>query len=324
MMEPVSRIAGNDVEEQPLAIGFSDLRGFSSYTIERGDREAFRLVQRFNDLVDHHVSNAGGQVLKTYGDGVMTTFDDVAGALQCAAEMQHALSDYNEANSKEPLSAGIGLSWGTVIRTDDDVFGHSVNFAKRLADVAKGGQVIVSSELCDRTDPGDSFCLRDLGEHDVKGLGSHRIFELIWRDEVASLCLVDDSLNVVLTEDEKLVLEFAKSVKDRLADAQQKLLAEADTEGRGVQATLRRQIARRLSSRLPKWIDSMQARSGLGVEHRLADVRASLAKGKLIIQLPSGKKLSFDEKDVDFGQAQRFVDKLHGLKQAHPAKGRRT
>jgi len=215
------------------------------------------------------------------------------------------------------MSAGIGLAWGTVITTPDDVFGHSVNLAKRLADVAKGGQVILSSDFCDRTEDEKGFCLRDLGHHDVKGLGEYKIYELVWRDEVANLCLNDDSLNVVLTDDDKLVLEFAKSVKDRLAEAQRRLQEEASSEGTGVRAALSRQVAKRLSRRLPKWIDSWQARAGLGVEHQLAGIRATLSKGKLTLKLPNGRDLTFDGKDVDLDQAQRFVEKLNGLKSAH-------
>ena len=52
MTESLAETTGGHVSEQPLAIGFSDLRGFSSYTAERGDREAFRLAQRFSELVE--------------------------------------------------------------------------------------------------------------------------------------------------------------------------------------------------------------------------------------------------------------------------------
>ncbi|MFC2077721.1 adenylate/guanylate cyclase domain-containing protein [Candidatus Bipolaricaulota bacterium] len=314
MTRPRNRIAGRDVDEQPLAIGFSDLRGFSLYTAERGDRQAFRLASRFSDLVERQVSEGGGVVLKTYGDGVMTSYERASDALQCATAMQEALSRYNESHEEEPLSAGIGLSWGSVIHTGDDVFGHSVNLAKRLADVAKGGQVIVSSSVCERTGTGEGFCLRDLGDHEIKDLGTHQLFELVWREEVANLCLSDDSLNVVLTEDDKLVLEFAKSIEEKLQFAQEKLLEEAGSEGGGAVALLRRQVASRLSKTLPRWIDSFQASAGLGEEHRLDQVKATLNRGRLTIQLPTGKKLRFDGHQVDIGQAERFIEKLRVLK----------
>jgi class 3 adenylate cyclase len=314
MAEPVRRIAGREVDEQPLAIGFSDLRGFTSYTAERGDRDAFRLASRFVDLVSRHVSEGGGTVLKTYGDGVMTSYETADGALRCAVAMQKALSAYNESHEEEPLSAGIGLSWGTVIHTGDDVFGHAVNLAKRISDIAKGGQVLVTDALSTKRGDESGFLLRNLGEHDVKGLGAHTLHELVWREEVANLSLTDDSLNVVLTEDDKLVLEFAKPLEEKLALAQQKLLAEADSEDRGTVAALRRQVAKKLSKALPRWMDSYQARAGLGEEHDLSKVDASLSRGKLTIRLPSGKSLALDGKQVDLSQAKRFIEKLEILK----------
>jgi len=314
MTQPLAETPGADVSEQPLAIGFSDLRGFSSYTAERGDREAFRLARRFSDLVERQVSEGGGSVLKTYGDGVMTTHESAEIALHCAAAMQEALSAYNAEHEDEPLSAGIGISWGSVLHTGDDVFGHSVNLAKRLADVAKGGQVIVSSSVCELTGSANGFCLRDLGDHEIRGLGTHRLYEFVWRDEVANLCLTDDSMNVVLTEDEKLVLEFAKPVEERLRKAQQALLAEAESDGAGPVAALRKKVAKSLSKRLPKWIDTFQASAGLGVEHRLADVEATLKAGSLVIHLPTGKKMTLDKSQIDLGQAERFIEKLSSLK----------
>jgi len=228
--------------------------------------------------------------------------------------MQKALSAYNESHEGEPLSAGIGLSWGTVIHTGDDVFGHAVNLAKRISDIAKGGQVLVTDALSTKRDDENAFLLRNLGEHDVKGLGAYTLHELVWREEVANLSLTDDSLNVVLTEDDKLVLEFAKPLEEKLALAQQKLLAEADSEDRGTVAALRRQVAKKLSKALPRWMDSYQARAGLGEEHDLSKVDASLSRGKLTIRLPSGKSLALDGKQVDLSQAKRFIEKLEILK----------
>jgi class 3 adenylate cyclase len=319
MAEQQRHIAGREIDEQPLAIGFADLRGFSQYTAERGDRDAFRLASRFADLVSQHVQEEGGAVLKTYGDGVMTSHGSADAALRCAAAMQEALRVYNETNEDEPLSAGIGLSWGTVIHTGDDVFGHSVNLAKRISDVAKGGQVIVSSSIRERANPEGGFRLRDLGSHEVKGLGAHILWELVWREEVANLRLSDNSLNVVLTEDDKLVLEFAKPVEEKLELARQKLLAEAASDGRGAVAALRRQVAKKLSRELPRWMDSYQARAGLGEEHSLSDIRASLSRGKLTIELPKGKRMTLDRTQIDLGQAERFIEMLRSLKGGAPA-----
>ena len=133
--------------EGPFAIQFSDLREFTAMTAERGDEEAFRLVRAFVELVEQRVSGHDGRVLKTYGDGVMTSFEDAAHAVECSIEMQDTLCSEYCHGEEAALSAGIGLTWGKAIRTDDDLFGSSVNLAKRIADVAKGGQIIVSSSV---------------------------------------------------------------------------------------------------------------------------------------------------------------------------------
>jgi len=314
MLEDSRQIAGTEVDEQPLAIGFSDLRGFTSYTAERGNREAFRLARRFVDLVDREVSEEGGRVLKTYGDGVMTSHESPDVALRCSAAMQEALRRYNAEHEDEPLSAGIGLSWGSVLHTGDDVFGHSVNFAKRLADLAKGGQILVSSSLHERTAKDGTARMRHLGEHQIKGLGQHSLYEYVWREEVANLNLSDGSLNVVLTEDDKIVLEFAKSIEEKLKLAHEKLLAEAGSDDGGPVAVMRRKVAQSLARKLPRWIDSFQASAGLGVEHGLEDVEATLRSGRLVIRLPSGKRLALEKGQVDLGQAERFVEKLNAKK----------
>jgi len=299
--------------ERALAVGFSDLRGFSSYTAERGDREAFRVVSQFTDLVSCHVDQHGGRVLKTYGDGVMTSFDEAEGAVACAANMQRALRDFNERNEETPISAGIGLTWGPVIQTEDDLFGHSVNFAKRLADVAKGGQIVVSSAICEVITDENRFCFRELGERAIKGLGRHKLYELVWLDEVANLCLNDDTLNVVLTEDDKLVLEFAKPLEERLQQIRQKLDQPRDNEP-ATSTWLRERIAKRLEKSMPRWLESAQQwASGMGIEHALDEVQVTYEGERLSVILPGGKNLVFPRGKFDPDQAMRFIERLEAL-----------
>jgi class 3 adenylate cyclase len=309
-------------DNQPLAIGFSDLREFSSYTAERGDEEALRIARDFTSLVEESLKEHGGRMLKTYGDGVMTSFDAAERAVLCAAGMQKALSIYNQSRSGEPICAGIGLTWGSAIRTGDDLFGHSVNLAKRLADVAKGWQIIVSPSIVEQSRESVGFRFRDLGDREIKGLGTHRLYELVWRDEVAKLCLPDNSLDFVLTGDQKLVLEFAKPVGEALTQIQQKLLPK-DGE-KGAAAYLKRRLTARFQRELPKWIDAVRRYGGMGLEHRLDDIEASVTGGKLRIRLPDGKDLTFDEHQINLEEAERFLGRLAALRQqkGRPAQGR--
>jgi class 3 adenylate cyclase len=303
-------------DEQSLAIGFGDLRGFTSYTAERGDREALRVAERFASVVRAELDEHGGRLLKTYGDGVMMSFDDSSSAVRSVIDAQRALSEYNEGHPEESLCAGFGLTWGPAIRTGDDLFGHSVNLAKRLADIAKACQIVVAPEIRDRASASPDFAFRDLGQKKIKGLGRTRLYEVVWRDEAAVLSLPDDSLDVILTNDQRLVLEFAKPVEEALDAIRAKLDAGANEKGPA--AFLKRKMVERLARDLPKWADAARRFGGIdvGVEHRLDEIDASFVDGELRIELPGGRSLAFNRSQIREEDARRFLAKLASLRGA--------
>jgi len=304
--------------DQPIAIQFSDLRGFSSFTAQHGDEKAFQIVRQFVDLVGSSVEQHGGRLLKTYGDGVMTSFNDPSQAVRCAVAMQETLCDEYCGGDDEDLaiSAGIGLSWGTAIQTDGDLFGHSVNLAKRLADEAKGGQIVASSSVVDETGALESYTFRDMGERSLKGIGDHQLYEVIWRPEVARIETADDHMDIILTEDQKVIVELGKSMKDKIEETLRQLETEVDDgEHSGLSRFLKQKLAKRLAKSLPTWIDWAESRAGLGIEHAVQDVKAEIADGKLMLILGSKKKpLSFNSKDVDPAAAKAFVERLERMK----------
>ena len=301
--------------EQPLAIQFSDLRGFTSFTAQRGDQEAYRVVRDFVGLVEEQVDQFGGRLLKTYGDGVMTSFEDAGQALRSSAAVQRKICDlYCDTEDKERISAGVGLTWGEAIRTEGDLFGHSVNLAKRLADVAKGGQIVASSTVLDQTGKLETFDFRDLGERELKGIGPEHLYEVIWRPEAAKVCLSDDSLDLVLTEDEKVVLEFAKPIKEKVMEAV-RTLEEEGPDTNGLEAIIRKKVAKLLAHRLPKMIDWAGAKAGLGMEHAAADVEAALQEGKLVITLPGHKTMRLSQDLVNPEAARQFVERLQQMRE---------
>jgi len=300
--------------DEPLAIQFSDLREFTALTEERGDEEAFRLVRAFVDLVESRVTGRGGRVLKTYGDGVMTSFEDAGEAVECSIEMQDALCAEYCHGEETILSAGIGLSWGTAIRTDDDLFGSSVNLAKRMADVAKGGQILVSSSVAGHSAvTGTEHVFHDLGERTLKGLGEHRLYELIWRNEVAKLETIGDDVEFVLTDDDKLVIEFAKPTGEKLREAREKLAVLGEGEP-GLEGMLKRAFGKRVARRLPDLMEWVGARAGMGIEHALEDVEVKLQRGALTLFIDGRKKVAFDREVVDLTEAERFIERLEALK----------
>lgn len=305
------------ISEKPVAVQFSDLRGFSSFTAQHGDQTAFEIAKRFTDLVGAKVEEHQGRLLKTYGDGVMTSFADPEAAVRCAVAMQETLCEtYCGEGDEETISAGIGLTWGPAIQTEDDLFGHSVNLAKRLADEAKGGQIVTSASVVDALGVSPICTFRSLGDRRLKGIGEHRLYEVVWRAEVARLETADSRMDIILTEDDHVVVEFSKTIQDKLAEVSRQLEAVADrSDGGGAAQALRRKLALRVAKSLPSWAEWMQSRAGLGIQHGVHDVHAEILDDRLTLFLgPSRKRISFDRDEVDRKAAQAFVDRLERRK----------
>ncbi len=151
---------------QPVAVLFSDLRGFTHYA-EHLDPE--RLVTELNAYLDamvHVIREAGGVVDKFIGDAIMAVFgvpapgvDDAARAIAAARAMNEALVRHNaerEAAGRPPLRHGIGVHYGPVVagnignaeRLQYTVVGDTVNLASRLESATKtqGVPVLISGE----------------------------------------------------------------------------------------------------------------------------------------------------------------------------------
>jgi adenylate cyclase len=125
-----------------LTVAFTDLEGFTSYTAREGDEAASHL------LADHHrevgpiVRSRGGKIAKRLGDGLLLTFPEPAAAVLACLELVAA--------EPAPLRLRAGAHRGEVVVTRDDVIGHVVNVAARVAESAQGGEVLVTKEVCDQ------------------------------------------------------------------------------------------------------------------------------------------------------------------------------
>lgn len=232
------------MDDGPLAILFGDLRDFTAYTARCGDEEAFQLVQTFLELVRREAKGHNGRLVKSYGDGVMIAFPTVSDAVRCAIGMQRALSEQNRANPEQCLCAGIGIAWGMPIRENDDLFGHTVNVAKRLADLAKGGQIVLSAKAKETVGDLEAVRYVDLGYQPLKGLGQQRVYGLIWRDELARLPVKEGKLDLILTRD-KLIIELSKRVQEEIQRARTEIHREAE-QSRGLAKWILSKIERSL------------------------------------------------------------------------------
>ena len=284
---------------EEIALLFSDIRGFSSYTVQQGDRAAYQL-SRLHDGILRERIDEHGVLVKSLGDGIMAAFEEPRHAIQAAVSIQRAIRELNQQEDAEPIDLGIGISSGTPVMTDIDFIGHAVNVSQRLSSLAKGGQILVSDRIRDEVRLPDDLHAIPLGEHPLKGIGVARVFEVAWIHEVERISDASDRLTLILTERGTIVAEIAKDPKQDLREALNQLSqAQAADEG-AFSALLQRWIGR-LALRLVRApLDVL----GVPREQAVDLVSLKLTRSRLCVHGEDGRLVL---EGVDRTKAERFI-----------------
>jgi adenylate cyclase len=72
--------------------------------------------------------------------------------------------------SERTLSSHAGVHTGPVIERDRDVFGHTVNLASRIADVAGPGEVLTTEAVVEATAAAATFGFERIEDTEFEGL----------------------------------------------------------------------------------------------------------------------------------------------------------
>jgi len=289
---------------EEIAVMFSDIRGFSTYTAEKGDQAAYRLSQLHTALLKDRIEEHGGVLVKTLGDGIMGAFDQPVGGISAAVAIQRAIRARNQETPEEPIDVGIGLASGSPVVSETDMIGHSVNLSQRISSLAKGGQILVTASIRDVVPLEEDLRYLSFGRKDLKGVGRETLYEVLWLGEVSRVSDAEDRFTLVLTDQGTVVLELAKEVRDQIEDA----LGKLEGEGEGAfSAFLGRTIAR-FTQRI---IDTSLGAAGIAREQGLDQVELSLKGKNLAVRL--GKK-ELLLRGVDAVAAKTFLARLDELK----------
>ncbi|MDA4103908.1 adenylate/guanylate cyclase domain-containing protein [Mycolicibacterium monacense] len=128
-----------------VVLVFSDIEGSTQRNATLGDRDWVELLERHEQLIRRQVTAHRGFVVKNQGDGFMIAFPEPAGAVRCCIAVQQAL--LQDGYATDGIRVRTGVHVGTSVRRGDDLFGLDVATAARVADLADGGQILVSEAL---------------------------------------------------------------------------------------------------------------------------------------------------------------------------------
>ena len=147
----------------PPAICFLDITGYTRLTQERGDEAAADLAASLNRLVTRTSLDRGGRPVKWLGDGVMVHFREPGHGVRAALEMVDGVREVGLP------PAHVGLHAGPVLFQEGDYFGRTVNIAARIADYARPGEVLVTTDVVEQSR--DSGCrFTPIGPVELKGV----------------------------------------------------------------------------------------------------------------------------------------------------------
>ena len=148
---------------------FTDIVGSTEKAATLGDRRWRSLLDCHNALVRRELASFRGREIDARGDGFLATFDGPARAVRCACAISNQVRSLG-------LDVRAGLHTGECEIMGDDIGGIAVHIGARVAALANGGEVLVSSTVKDLI-AGSDLTFNDCGSKPLKGVpGEWRLF----------------------------------------------------------------------------------------------------------------------------------------------------
>jgi pimeloyl-ACP methyl ester carboxylesterase len=152
-----------------VTVLFGDLVASTDLLSDIGDARYGQLVELFLDAVRNQLHRYRGREVDTAGDGFFASFDGPARAIRCAEAVVAAARHLG-------LKVRLGVHTGEVEIAGDKFAGIAVHVGARVAALAEGNEILVSSTVRDIV-AGSGLRFIDRGSQTLKGVrGDWRLY----------------------------------------------------------------------------------------------------------------------------------------------------
>jgi len=181
-----------------VSLFFADIRGFTTLTERMPPEELLTLLNGYFSLATEVIVEHKGYIDKFVGDAVMAVFgapvadpDHPVNAVRALLDLRDRLTDLGAApGNGVRLKVGMGATLGQVVagnvgsrtRMEYTVMGDTVNVASRLTQMAKPGDILISSTLYERVS--SMIQTEEVGEIQVKGREKPVMVYRVLRSEI--------------------------------------------------------------------------------------------------------------------------------------------
>jgi class 3 adenylate cyclase/pimeloyl-ACP methyl ester carboxylesterase len=163
-----------------VTILFTDIEGSTTLTQRLGDAAAQEVLRSHNEIVRGAIASRNGREIKHTGDGIMASFPLASAAIEAAVSIQRGVDAHGAQPAGTPLRVRVGLNAGEPVAEGSDLFGTSVQLARRVCDAAEPGAIVVT-DVVRQLAAGKGFLFSDTGDVALKGFEEPvRLFTVSW------------------------------------------------------------------------------------------------------------------------------------------------
>ena len=242
-------------EELEVAIVFADVVGSTQLYESLGDDQARAVVRQCLDIMISATDSAGGEVIKTMGDEVMSIFSDADAAIGAAVEMQQRISGGRHlVPDGQTISIRIGCHYGVVAREPNDIFGAAVHTANRMTSQAKARQIVTTGTTVELLGESWRKATRQIDLAVVKGKKDEvALFEVLWQPNEEATSVVQTIGFSSSDAEQRLTLSFAGKTLTVEPERQQITMGRAEDNDIVVKGNLISRVHARIEKRRNKY-----------------------------------------------------------------------
>jgi DNA-binding NarL/FixJ family response regulator len=190
-----------------VTVLFADVESSTALLERLGQARWLRALAEYEAMLNASLERHGGTLVKALGDGHLLAFPSARAALRCGVDVQRSLP----IAAAPDLRVRMGMHTGEPAVREDDLHGRTVIKAARIADLAHGGEILVSGivrELAQADEDLEQEIWFEEGrEVELRGLrGRHLVLAAQWDQEASS------AIRVVIADDSALVRDGVAAV----------------------------------------------------------------------------------------------------------------
>ena len=158
------------VPRRLAAILAADIAGYSAL-MGADEAGTVRDLKAHQGVILPIITEHGGRIIDTAGDGILAEFGSVVNAAECAVLIQRTMAQRNaDVEEARRMRFRIGINQGDVVFDDSRVYGDGVNVAARLENLAEPGGICVTRRVYEDICGKMQLAFVDLGEQQLKNI----------------------------------------------------------------------------------------------------------------------------------------------------------